>query len=102
MHPEYPCEHCIVSSAVAAVIEGVLGTEEIPEVALTSPFVPGIAHRFTNLRAYTDEVANARIGAGFHYRSSTSVGREMGRKIGTYVITLVMRSLQSGSARRVL
>jgi hypothetical protein len=30
--------------------------------------VPGVTHRFTNLRAYTDEIAGARIYAGFHYR----------------------------------
>src|SRR5215470_6095039 len=63
MHPEYPCAHCIVSSSLAAVVQGLLGSDEIPEVSLTSPFVPGVTHRFTNLRAYTDEVANARICA---------------------------------------
>src|SRR5262249_52129405 len=61
MHPEYTCAHCIVSSSVAAVIERLLGNEEIPEVLLTSPFAPGVTHRFTNLRVYSDEVANARI-----------------------------------------
>jgi len=95
MHPEYPCAHCITSSAVAAIIEAVLGTEEIPEVALTSPFAPGVTHRFTNLRVYTEEVANARIYAGFHYRFSTIAGREMGQKIGTFVVRSVMQPTQT-------
>jgi hypothetical protein len=99
MHPEYPCAHCISSTAVAAVIEAVLGTNEIPEVALTSPFAPGVTHRFTNLRAYTEEVANARIYAGFHYRTSTIVGREMGQKIGDYVVKSVMQPVQAAMAR---
>jgi hypothetical protein len=99
MHPEYPCAHCITSSAVAAVIEGLLGTDEIPVVALTSPFAPGVTHRFTNLRAYTEEVANARIYAGFHYRNSTIVGREMGQKIGDWVVKSVMRPVQSATAQ---
>lgn len=99
MHPEYPCAHCILSSSVAAVIEGLLGSDEIPEVSLTSPFVPGVTHRFTNLRAYTEEVANARICAGFHYRFSTIAGREMGQKIGTYVIKSVMQPAQTAMAR---
>jgi hypothetical protein len=99
MHPEYPCAHCISSTAVAAVIEAVLGTDEIPEVALTSPFAPGVTHRFTNLRAYTEEVANARIYAGFHYRTSTIVGREMGQKIGDYVVKSVMQPVQAAMAR---
>jgi PAP2 superfamily len=99
MHPEYPCAHCITSSAIATVIEAVLGTDEIPEVALTSPFAPGVTHRFTNLRAYTDEVANARIYAGFHYRSSTIVGREMGQKIGEYVVNAVMQPARAAMMR---
>jgi hypothetical protein len=99
MHPEYPCAHCIVSSAVATVIKAMLGTDEIPEVALTSPFAPGVTHRFTNLRAYTEEVANARIYAGFHYRSSTIVGREMGQNIGDWVVKSVMQPVQAAMAR---
>jgi hypothetical protein len=98
MHPEYPCAHCILSSSVAATIEGLLGSEEIPEVSLTSPFVPGVTHHFTNLRAYTDEVANARICAGFHYRFSTVAGREMGQKIGAYVVKSVMQPVRTAMA----
>src|SRR5262249_51774223 len=99
MHPEYPCAHCVQSSTAAAVVQGLLGSDEIPEVALTSPFVPGVTHRFTSLRAFTDEVANARIYAGFHYRFSTIAGREMGQKIGAYVVNSVMRPAQTAMAR---
>ena len=99
MHPEYPCAHCIVNSAVAAVVGAVLGINEIPEVTLTSPFVPGVTHRFTSLRAYTDEIAGARIYAGFHYRFSTVVGTEMGQKIGDWVAKSVMQPVQGAMAR---
>src|ERR1700737_2976747 len=99
MHPEYPCAHCIQSSTAAAVIQGLLGSDNVPEVALTSPFVPGVTHRFTNLRDFTDEVANARIYAGFHYRFSTVAGREMGQKIGAYVVKSVMQPAQAAMVR---
>jgi hypothetical protein len=98
MHPEYPCAHCVASSTAAAVVQGLLGSDDTPEAALTSPFVPGVTHRFTNLRAFTDEVANARIYAGFHYRFSTIAGREMGQKIGAYVIKSVMQPAQTSMA----
>jgi hypothetical protein len=81
MHLEYPCAHCIQSGAAAGVIEAVLGSQEIPEVTMTSTTAPGVAHRWTNTAAYTEEVAHARIWAGFHYRFSTRVGTEMGRKL---------------------
>lgn len=91
LHPEYPCAHCIVSTAVATAIERMLGTKKIPEVALSNPTAPGVTHRFTNLDDFTQEIAMARIYAGFHYRNSTIVGREMGRQIGEYVAANAMQ-----------
>jgi hypothetical protein len=91
MHPEYPCAHCILSSSVAGVVKAVLATDDIPEIAVTSPTAPGVTHRWTSLTAFTDEVAHARIWAGFHYRFSTRVGKDMGLKIGDYVVKNVMQ-----------
>jgi hypothetical protein len=91
MHPEYPCSHCIQSGAVAGVVRAALGSDDIPEIALTNPALPGVIHRFTNVTALTEEVANARIWAGFHYRSSTRVGTRMGLQIGEYVVRNVMQ-----------
>jgi hypothetical protein len=99
MHPEYPCAHCVVSGAVAAAIETMRGTAEIPEVAMTSPMAPGVTHRWTNVRAYNDEVSHARIWAGFHYRFSVSVGQDMGRKIGRHVVKSVMQPVAMAGAR---
>ena len=93
MHPEYPCAHCIVTSAVVAAIEAALGTADVPEVTMTSPTAPGVTHRWTNIRAYNEEVSLARIWAGFHYRFSTRVGTDMGRKIGNYVVQHAMQPL---------
>jgi hypothetical protein len=92
-HPEYPCAHCIVSTAVATVIEAMFGTTDIPEVGITMPSAPGVTHHYTNLNAFADEVANARIYAGFHYRNSTVVGNIMGREIGSYTVKIIMQPL---------
>jgi hypothetical protein len=91
MHPEYPCAHCISSAAIATVIEAVLGSADIPTVTMTSPTAPGVTHNWTNVWAYADEVSMARIYAGFHYRFSTRVGRDMGRKIGQLVVQGLMQ-----------
>ena len=91
MHPEYPCAHCIQSGSVAGVVKAVLGTVDIPEIAMTSPTAPGVTHRWTNMTAFTEEIANARIWAGFHYRFSTRVGTDMGLQIGEYVVKNVMQ-----------
>src|SRR5215510_10582972 len=91
MHPEYPCAHCILSGSVAGVVKAALGSTDIPEVALTSPNAPGVTHRFTNMTAFAEEVANARIWAGFHYRFSTRVGTDMGGRIGEHVVKSVLQ-----------
>jgi hypothetical protein len=91
MHPEYPCAHCIESGAAVVVVEAILGSADIPEVAMTSLSAPGVTHRWTNLEAFANEIAEARICAGFHYRFSTRVGTETGRKIGAYVVAHLLQ-----------
>jgi hypothetical protein len=85
MHPEYPCAHCILSGAAAALIESSGGLGGLQEISLTSSTAPGITHRWSSLDAFTSEVANARVWAGFHYRFSAQVGTAMGREVGQYV-----------------
>jgi hypothetical protein len=97
MHPEYPCAHCIQSGSVAGVVKAVFGTSEIPEIAMTSPTAPGVTRRWTDMTAFTEEVANARIWSGFHYRFSTRVGTEMGYQIGEYVVKNAMQPVMTGS-----
>jgi hypothetical protein len=99
MHPEYPCAHCISRAAIATVIEGVLGSADVPEMTMTSPTAPGVVHRWTNVWAYADEVSLARIYAGFHYRFSTRVGQEMGRKVGELVLQKLMQKTDVAQAR---
>jgi hypothetical protein len=97
MHPEYPCAHCILSGTVTGIVKEALGTTDIPEIAMTSPTAPGVTHRWTNMTAFTEEIANARIWSGFHYRFSTRVGTDMGQQIGEYVVKNVMQPVVTSS-----
>jgi len=97
MHPEYPCAHCIGSAAVSTVLQSVVGSE-IGEISMTSPTAPGVVRKWSRLQDYSDEVSAARIYAGFHYRFSTIVGKEMGNKIGALVASQ-MRRAESATAQ---
>ena len=66
---------------------------------MTSSTAPGVTHRWTNVWAYADEVAMARIYAGFHYRFSTRVGTDMGRKIGRLVAQSLMQRASMADMR---
>ena len=90
MHPEYPCTHCIVAAAISTVLQSVAG-DEVDAISLTSPTAPGVTRKWTRLQDYSDEVSNARIYAGFHYRFSTEVGKDMGKKIGQLTVATQLR-----------
>jgi hypothetical protein len=86
LHPEYPCAHCITSSAVAAVLDAEFGTGPLPPIAMTSPTAPGVVRKWNSSKEYADEVAAARIYGGVHYRTSNMVGQAMGRMIGELAV----------------
>src|SRR5262249_53744761 len=91
MHPEYPCAHCILSGAARGVLQALAAAEPLPELSLTSPTAPGVTHRWSNLDDFTNEVANARVWAGFHYRNSARVGTDMGDKVARYIVNKTMQ-----------
>jgi hypothetical protein len=93
LHPEYPCAHCIVSAAIAAVLEAEFG-RLLPEVTMKSPTAPGVVRRWTSAKAFTDEVSAARISGGIHYRASTVVGQRMGSQIGEVAIQRSLKPLR--------
>ena len=94
MHPEYPCAHCITAAAAAAVLEAEFGAGELsPAIEMVSATAPGVTHRWTTVRAWQEEVSNARIWGGIHYRNSTEVGTAMGRRIGQWAVARQLQSL---------
>lgn len=94
MHPEYPCAHCITSAAISTVLQNIVG-DDFGEFSLTSPAAPGITRKWSRLQDYSDEVASARIYAGFHYRFSAEVGKDMGKKIGELVVATQLRGVEA-------
>jgi hypothetical protein len=91
MHPEYPCAHCISAAAVAGVLTHLHGDDA--DIRVTSTTAPGVSHRWSTLSAWVDEVSDARVWAGFHYRFSTEVGRQMGRSIAEHTVATRLRPL---------
>jgi len=82
MHPEYPCAHCILAATLGTVLKAELGNGPVPLLTTTSPAVKGAARRWTTVDQFMQEVADARIWQGVHYRNSTEVGAAMGRRVG--------------------
>jgi hypothetical protein len=92
MHPEYPCAHCISSTAVGTVLASYFRGRPI-SVTMTSPTAPGVTRKWERIEDYLQEVNNAHIWGGVHYRCSTVIGAEMGRRIGELAVREYMNSL---------
>ena len=100
MHPEYPCAHCVLSGAIGAVLQAEAGAGPLPVLSTTSPTAPGIKHSWTQIAQFTQEVANARVYDGVHFRTSTEVGTAMGEKIGALAAVKYLQPARLADTRR--
>ena len=86
MHPEYPCAHCIVSSSLGAVLAAEIGKGPSPKLSASSVTAQNAVRTWATVDEFTQEVSVARIYDGVHYRNSTVVGAQMGKKIGELAV----------------
>lgn len=86
MHPEYPCAHCIVSAAVGTVLQAEIGDGVTPVLTTVSKAAGDVSRSWTSVNAFMQEVINARIYDGVHYRNSGEVGADMGKKVAKLAI----------------
>ena len=97
MHPEYPSAHSILASSVGVVLQAEVGNGAMPALATSSPTAKGTERRWTSIDDFAGEVGNARVYEGVHYRFSTEVGADMGRKVGA-LAAAVLRPADAMSA----
>jgi hypothetical protein len=90
-HPEYLSGHSTNSSAMATVLTLLFGDEPGTSIVATSPTNPGFERHWARLSEGVDEVIEARIYAGIHYRTSDEEGASVGRKIARFVVTHALR-----------
>jgi hypothetical protein len=53
-------------------------------ITLTSPTAPGVTETYETFRAIADDVVDARVWGGIHWRTSSERGRAVGQEIGRY------------------
>lgn len=94
MHPEYPCAHCVLAAAVGTVLEAEAGSGPVPTLTATSSTANGAARSWATVDDFIQEVANARIYDGVHYRTSTEVGADMGRQVGQLAAARYLQPLE--------
>jgi hypothetical protein len=89
---EYPSAHSGVSSAAASVLASFYGNNT--SFAVTSAGLPGVQRDFTSFSAAVQQVENARIYAGFHFRFSCADAATLGTHVAHYVTGTLMQPLR--------
>ncbi len=88
-HPEYPAAHGSLTSAMAEVFSSFLGTSRI-DVTIHGFDPSGAAGNLNAVRHFDmandlrNEIIDARMWAGVHYRFSGVAGVVLGRKVAKY------------------
>ncbi|WP_188189610.1 vanadium-dependent haloperoxidase [Nonomuraea sp. SYSU D8015] len=83
-NPEYPSGHNGYVGAAATVMTTLLGPAPARPVTLTSPDAPGFARTYTSWAQAVQDVINARVWAGIHFRSSDETGIRLGEQVARY------------------
>jgi hypothetical protein len=86
---EYPSAHSGISSAGVTILESMFGSDV--SFTVSSAGLPGVERSFTSFDAALEQVGDARVWAGFHFRFACDDGIALGRNVGAYVATHLMR-----------
>jgi hypothetical protein len=81
--PSYPSAHGAGGGAARTVLERAYGRKG-HDLTLTDNGAPGIVLHYSDLRTITDDVADARVYGGIHFRFDQDAGDRMGLEIGHY------------------
>jgi hypothetical protein len=89
-HPEYPSGHSFYTTAVTDAVAQFFGTSELPWTLVTSkeavPQLVRTERTYESLGAIMDDVNDARVWCGLHYRNTMTEGAELGRRVARHVL----------------
>jgi membrane-associated phospholipid phosphatase len=83
-HPEYPSGHSTVSGAAAVVLANFFG--ENSHFTMDNDLLIGVTRSYRSFTQALDEVKNARIFAGIHFRSACDDGQATGIQVANWVL----------------
>jgi hypothetical protein len=94
--PSYPSAHATLSNAAREVLERIY-TSRFHSFALSNPAVPGVDLKYRSLKQITDDIDDARVYGGIHFRFDQDAGADLGRHVGKFVYLNNLRRARESS-----
>ncbi|MGI8996211.1 MAG: hypothetical protein ACR2GW_06020, partial [Pyrinomonadaceae bacterium] len=95
-HPEYTSGHTANSSAMATIMAFEFGDDPGPPISVT---LSGITRQWERFSEGIDEVIDARVYSGIHFRTADEVGARTGRQVARFVSKHALRPCRKGRSR---
>lgn len=95
-YPAYPSGAGGLGNAGRSLLERIFGRGRHP-VTLSNPALAGVTLKYTNLRHVTDDVADARIYGGIHFRFDQEASEVLGERVAAYVLRNNLRCARRGA-----
>jgi membrane-associated phospholipid phosphatase len=90
-HPEYVSGHATNSGAMAGVLTLLFGDAPGFVIEATSPQNEGFVRRWQTFSEGVQEVIDARVYSGIHFRTADVAGARLGRQVAQFVVTHALR-----------
>ena len=97
--PDYPAGHTTFGGAAERVMTALFG-EDPGTVSITSATAGGVTHTYRNFHEIADEVSDARVWGGIHWRTSVVVGRALGQAVGDVALARAFLYVDSDDEAR--
>jgi len=82
--PSYPSNHGSAANGAAEILKRIYG-EGGHFITLSNPAVPNIVLQYTTFKQITDDISDARVYGGIHFRTDQIAGERLGKAIGKAV-----------------
>ncbi|MBA2303162.1 MAG: vanadium-dependent haloperoxidase [Acidobacteria bacterium] len=90
-HPEYPSAHTANSGAMAHVLKSIFGDAPGFAIEATSSQNVGFVRLWQTFGEGVEEVIDARVYSGIHFRTADEVGARLGRQVAKFVLKHALR-----------
>jgi hypothetical protein len=91
--PSYPSNHGSASNSAAEVLRRIYG-EGGHFITLSNGAVPDIVLQYTTFDEITDDISDARVYGGIHFRTDQVAGERLGKAIGNAVYRNNLRRMR--------
>jgi hypothetical protein len=89
-YPDYPSGYTGVAASFTRALADALRTRHL-QLTVTSTAVPGAMRTYDSGRALRNDVVDARVWLGIHFRFADTVAATMGQRVARWALTHYFR-----------